>query len=113
MKVLLDIDEEYYNQVVMSNTKVGEFLRKGRPINDHVTVTNGDIFKTLYPNLEIIEEDDDYSYFQIYCDGFSPTYIPIGAHKDWLKETYWDNKKKNDDRWHNEWLDEVSKDETT
>lgn len=49
MKVLLDIDEEYYNQAVMLDTKVGAFLRKGRPINDHVTVTNGDVFKALFP----------------------------------------------------------------
>ena len=76
MKVLLDIDEEYYNQVVMSNTKVGEFLRKGRPINDHVTVTNGDVIKALFPQ---IKNENIHFYDEGLLKGQVSIYIPNEA----------------------------------
>ena len=107
MKVLLDIDEEYYNQAVMLNTKVGEFLRKGRPINDHVTVTNGDVFKTLFPCGDL----HDYDYYNGYVI-YELNYKDFRFDRDWWYAPY--NKEKAvNDIWYNEWLDEVSKDETT
>lgn len=51
MKVLLEIDEDEYIQRVMCNTQIGNLLKRGKPINDHVTVTNGDVLKALFPNL--------------------------------------------------------------
>lgn len=110
MKVLLDIDEEEYIQKVTSNTQIGALLRKGKPINDHVTITNGDVFKALYPDLEVEYEEDDYLYFQIYCDGFSPTYIPVGVHKEWWNKPYYEEKKI-DEMWDNKWLEEVDNEE--
>ena len=74
MKVLLEIDEEEYIQRVMGNTQIGELLRRGKPINDHVTVTNGDVLKALFPNIDtsVSGEGDviDVYNLGVYCQTF-------------------------------------------
>ncbi len=90
MKVLLDIDEEEYIQKVTSNTQIGALLRKSKPINDHVTITNGDVFKALYPNGDL----HDYDYYDGYVI-YEMNYKDFRFDRDWWYSPY-DKKEVND-----------------
>ena len=86
-KVLLDIDEEEYIQKLTANTQIGELLRRGKPINDHVTVTNGDVFKALFPCGDL----HDYDYYNGYVI-YEIDYKDFRFDKDWWNTPYEDYK---------------------
>ena len=62
MQIMIDIPEEHYRtlQEAMKNhmeSLVGKIILNGTPIPDNAT--NGDVIKTLFPNLEIEYTDID------------------------------------------------------